>query len=59
MTHCQKNSIFVQHSFRNVCAKLKIYRFSRFLTGARQVFTMQKPLPSKIPLTKTATQNSF
>ena len=40
--------------------KFKIYRLSRFLTGACQVFTTQKPLPSKIPLTiKTATLNYF
>ena len=43
-----------------MCAKFKIYRLSRFLTGARQVFTTQKSSPSKIPLTiKTATLNSF
>ena len=46
----------MQQSFRNVCAKFKVDRFGRFRTGARQVFTPQKPFPSEILLTmKTAT----
>ena len=51
---------FVQQSVRNVCAKFKVDRLSRFRTGARQVFTTQKLFPSEIPLTmKTATSNSL
>ena len=42
------------------CAKFKVDRLSRFRTGARQVFTTQKPFPSKMPLTmKTAASNSI
>ena len=62
MTHYQKKHGhgFVQQSVRNVCAKFKVDRLSRFRTGARQVFTTQKPFPSEIPLTmKTATSNSL
>ena len=51
---------FVQQSVRSVCSKFKVDRFNRFRTGARQVFTTQKPFPSEIPLTmKTATLNSL
>ena len=51
---------FVHQSVRNVCAKFKVDRLSRFRTGARQVFTTQKPFPSEIPLTmKTTTSNSL
>ena len=51
---------FVQQSVRNACAKFKVDCLSRFRTGARQVFTSQKPFPSEIPLTmKTATSNSL
>ena len=40
--------------------KFKVDLFSRFRTGARQVFTTQKPLPDEILLTmKTATSNSL
>ena len=50
----------MQQSVRNVCAKSKVDRLNRFRTGARQVFTIQKPLPSEIPLNmKTATSNSL
>ena len=50
----------VQQSVRNVCAKFKVDRLSRFRTGARQVFTTQKPCPREIPLTmKTVTSNSL
>ena len=40
----------MQQSFRNVYAKFKVDPSSRFCTGARQVFTIQKPFPSEIPL---------
>ena len=51
---------FVQQSVRNVCAKFKVDRLSRFRTGARHVLTTQKRFPSEIPLTmKTATSNSL
>ena len=51
---------FVQQSVRNVCAKFKVDRLSRFRSGAPQVFTTQKPIPSEIPLTmKTKTSNSL
>ena len=62
MTHYQKKRGhgFVQQSARNVCAKFKVDRLSRFRTGARQVFDTQKLFPSKIPVTmKTATSNSL
>ena len=50
----------MQQSVRNVCAKFKVDRLSRFRTGARQVFTTQKPFPSEIPQTmKTTTSNSL
>ena len=46
----------MQQSVRNVCAKFKVDRLSRFRAGARQLFTTQKLFPSEIPLTlKTAT----
>ena len=32
-----------------MCAKFRVDRLSRFRTGARQVFTTQKPFPSEIP----------
>ena len=35
----------------NVCAKSKVDRLTSLHTGARQVFTTQKPFPSEIPLT--------
>ena len=62
MTHYQKKRWqgFAQQSVRNVCAKYKDDRLSRFRTGARHVFTTQKRFPSEIPLTmKTATTNSL
>ena len=50
----------MQQSVRNVCAKFKVDRLSRFRTGARYVFTTQKRFPSEIALTmKTATSNSL
>ena len=53
-------ALLVQHPFENMCTKFKVYRLSRFLTGACQVFTTQKPFPSEIPLTiKTETPNFF
>ena len=62
MTHYQKKRGhgFVQQSVRNVCAKFKVDRLSRFCTGARHVKrATQKRFPSEIPLTvKTATSNS-
>ena len=52
--------MFIQHPVKNVCAKFKVDCFSRFRTGARQVFTIQKPILSEIPLTmETATPNSL
>ena len=41
MTHYWKKRGhgFVQQSFKNVCAKFKVDRFSHFRTGARQAFT--------------------
>ena len=45
----------VQYSVKKMCAKFKVDRFIRFRTGARKVFTTQKPFPREIPLTmKTA-----
>ena len=41
---------FVQQSVRNVCAKFKVDRLSRFRTGVRHVLTTQKRFPSEIPL---------
>ena len=38
----------MQHFVRNVFAKFKVDRLSRFRTGARQVFTTQKPFRSEI-----------
>ena len=52
--------MFVQYPVRNLCAKFTVDRFSRFRTGARQVFTAHKPFPGEIPLTmKTATLHSL
>ena len=53
MTHYQKKRGhgFVQQSVRNVCAKFKIDRLSRFRTGARHVLTTQKCFPGESPLT--------
>ena len=49
----------MQQFVRNVCAKFKVDRLSRFRTGARHVLTTQKRFPSEIPQTmKTATSNS-
>ena len=51
---------FVQQPLRDVCAKFKVDRLSRFCTGARYVLTTQKRFPSGIALTmKTATSNSL
>ena len=51
---------FVQQSVRNMCAKFKVDRLSRFCTAARHVLTKQKRFPSEIPLImKTATSNSI
>ena len=50
--------VFVWHLIGNVCAEFKVDRCSCFRTGARQVFTTQKPSPSEISLTmKTAKSN--
>ena len=46
-------------SVRNVYAKFKVDRLSRFRTGARQVFTTQKPFHSEIPLTKETTTSNL
>ena len=46
--------------FGKVCAKFKFDSLNRFCARARQLFTIQKPFPSEIPLTiKTATSNSL
>ena len=61
-THYQikRGHSFQEQSVRNLCAKFKVDRLSRFCTGARQVFTTQKPFLSEIPLTmKTTTSNSL
>ena len=61
LTRCQKQlgHSFFQQSVKNVCA-IKVDLFSRFRIGARQVFTIQKPLHTEIPLSmKTATSNSI
>ena len=51
---------FVQQSVRNVYAKFKVDRLSRFRTGARHVVTTQKRFLTEIPRTmKTATSNSL
>ena len=44
----KRGHIFVQHPVRDVCAKFKVDRLSRFRTGAREMFTPQKPFPGKI-----------
>ena len=50
----------MRQSVRNMCAKLEVDFLSRFRTGARQVFTTQKPFPSEISLTmKIVTTNSL
>ena len=62
MTHYQEKLGlgFVQQSVRNVCAKFKADRLSRFRTGARHVLTTQKRVPREVPLTmKNATSNSL
>ena len=62
MTHYQekRGHGFVQQSVRNVYAKFKVDRLSRFRTAARYVFTTQKRFTSEIALTmKTATSNSL
>ena len=41
----------MQQSVRNVCAKFKVDRLSRFCTGARPVLTAEKLFTSEIPLT--------
>ena len=49
----------MQQSVRNVCAKFKVDRLSRFRTEARQVLTTKKPFYKrdncniKFPLTNT------
>ena len=50
MTHCSKKGghIFVHHPARNVCAKFQVNRLSDLRTGARQVFTTQKPFAREI-----------
>ena len=51
---------FVQQVVINKYAKLKVDRFSSLSTGARQVFTTQKPFLSEIPLTmRTGKSNKF
>ena len=56
----KRGHVFVQHSVKNACGKFKVDPLSRFGTGARQVFTIQKLFPREIPLTmKTATSNSL
>ena len=50
----------MQQSVRNVCPKFKVDSFSRFRTGAYQVFNTQKFFPSEISLTmKIANTNSL
>ena len=50
----------MQQSVRNVCAKFKADRLSRFRTGARYRLSTQKRFPGEIALTmKTATLNSL
>ena len=44
---------------RNVCGKFKVDRLSRFRTGARQMFTTQKPFASEIPLTMETIQHQI
>ena len=49
----------MQQPIRNVCAKFKVDRLSRFRTGGCQVLNTQKSFPIEITLTmKTATSNS-
>ena len=50
MTNFYKKTraIFVQNPVRDVCAKFKVDRLSRFRTGARKMFTTQKPYLSEI-----------
>ena len=50
----------MQQSVRNVCAKCRVDRLSRFrIVGRHVLTTTQKRFPSEIPLTmKTATLNS-
>ena len=43
----------------NVCSKFTVDPFSRFRTGARQVFTIQKFFPSEIPLTMKIATSSY
>ena len=62
MTHYLKNGghDFLQQLVRNVWAKFKVDRLSRFGTGARRALTTQKRFPCENPLTmKTATSNSL
>ena len=50
----------MQQFFKNVFTKFKVDHLSHFHTGARQVFTTEKPFPSKISLTmETATSSSL
>ena len=49
---------FCSGPVRNVSAKLKVARSSRFCTGACHMFSTQEPFPSETPLTmKTRTSN--
>ena len=50
----------MQQAVRNVRAKFKVDRLSRFRAGTRYVLTTQKRLPREITLTmKTALSNSL
>ena len=60
MTHFyeKRGHVFVWHLIGNVFLEFKVDRCSCFRTGARQVFTTEKPFPSEISLTmKTAKSN--
>ena len=51
---------FVKQSVENMCAKFIVDSLSCFCTGARQVFTTQKPFPNEIPINMiTATSISL
>ena len=54
MTHYKKKRGygFVQQSVKNVCAKFKVDRLSRFRTGVCHVLTTQEFFSTKIPLTR-------
>ena len=50
----------MQQSVKNMCTKFKVDRLSRFRTGTRKVFAIQKSFPSEIAVhMKAATSNSL